>query len=350
MKRLLLGCLIPLACLATACGSSSAGSSSSAPAATSTSAAAASGTSTSAAATTGAGSSGAPLHIALVTGDNHDPFYVTMNKGAQAAAKALGATVTWQGPSVYGAQAQIQILDAVKSGHPSALLVAPDDVKALIGTLGDFKSAGVPVITVDTDVNDTSVRLGNITSDNVLGGELAEQFLAKHIPAGSKVVYVGEPPGVSTTDQREQGFVKAVKSSNLKDLTPQFGTDDDPNTAATLVSALIQRNPDLKGIFASDTAWGQGAATAVQNAGKSGQIQIVAFDAEPEEVQDLARGTIQALIVQKAYLEGYDAVSYAVNYIRHHTAVPAETHPSYVVATKANISSPDVQKYVYAQK
>jgi ribose transport system substrate-binding protein len=273
-----------------------------------------------------------------------------MNKGAQAAGKALGATVTWQGPSVYGAQAQIQILDAVKSGHPSALLVAPDDVKALIGTLKDFKSAGVPVITVDTDVYDTSVRLGNITSDNVLGGQLAEQYLAKRIPAGSKVVYVGEPPGISTTDQREQGFVKAVKSSSFKDLTPQFGTDDDPNTATTLVSALIQRNPDLKGIFASDTAWGQGAATAVQNAGKSGQIQIVAFDAEPEEVQDLARGTIQALIVQKAYLEGYDAVSYAVNYIRHHTAVPAETHPSYVVATKANISSPDVQKYVYAQK
>jgi ribose transport system substrate-binding protein len=273
-----------------------------------------------------------------------------MNKGAQAAAKALGVTVTWQGPAQYGPQAQIQILDAVMSSHPSGLLVAPDDVKALIGTLKQFNQAKVPVITVDTDVYDKSTRLGNITSDNILGGKLAEQYLANQLPAGSKVVYVGEPPGISTTDQREQGFVAAVKASKLVDLTPQFGTDDDPNTAATLVSALIQRNPDLKGIFASDTSWGQGAATAVQNSGKSGQIKIVAFDAEPEEVQDLQRGTIQALIVQKAYLEGYNAVSYVVHYIRDHTAVPAETHPPYVIATKQNINSPAVQKYVYAQK
>ena len=228
--------------------------------------------------------------------------------------------------------------------------MAPDDVKALVGTLTQFTAAKIPVITVDTDVYQHSARLGNITSDNPLGGKLAEQYFAQHLPAGSQVVYVGEPPGISTTDQREQGFVNAVKSSSLKDLTPQFGTDDDPNTATALVSALIQRNPNIKGIFASDTSWGQGAATAVQNAGKTGQIKIVAFDAEPAEVQGLQRGTIQALIVQKAYQEGIDAVTYAVNYIRHHTPVPAETNPPYVVATKANVNTPAVQKYVYAQK
>ena len=116
MKRLLPGCAVLAACLLAACGSSSSSSSSSP---TSASAAAASSSSS------GTGSSGAPLHIALVTGDDHDPFYVTMNKGAQAAAKQLGASVTWQGPAVYGAQAQITILDTVLSSKPSALLGGP---------------------------------------------------------------------------------------------------------------------------------------------------------------------------------------------------------------------------------
>ena len=46
----------------------------------------------------------ASYRIALVTGDNHDPFYVTMNDGAQAMAKKLGVKVTWQGPATFEAR------------------------------------------------------------------------------------------------------------------------------------------------------------------------------------------------------------------------------------------------------
>src|ERR1700760_3761160 len=53
------------------------------------------------------------LHIALVTGQHHAPFCGTMHKGALAAAAKLNAKVTWNGPSVYGAAAQISILDTI---------------------------------------------------------------------------------------------------------------------------------------------------------------------------------------------------------------------------------------------
>ena len=90
--------------------------------------------------------------IALVTGDNHDPFYVTMNDGAQAEAKKLGVKVTWQGPATFEAAPQITILDAVLASKPDFLLVAPTDVQALIGPLKQFGSHKIPVMTVDTDV------------------------------------------------------------------------------------------------------------------------------------------------------------------------------------------------------
>jgi ribose transport system substrate-binding protein len=287
-------------------------------------------------------------HIALVTGDNHDPFYVTMNDGAQAMAKKLGVTVSWQGPATFEAAPQITILDAVLASKPNFLVVAPTDVNALISPIKQFNNAKVPVMTVDTDVNDKSVRLGNITSDNQLGGKLAAQYLAR---AGSKTVaYVGEQRGVFTTDERWRGFEAAIKNAKgVKYVGPQFGADD-PNTATSIVNALLARYPNLDGIFASDTAYGQGAATAVQNAGKAGKIKIVAFDAEPDEVTALNRGLIQALIVQKAYSMGEDAVKYAYNYLTKGTKPPAETHPTYVIATKQNINTPAVKKYIYKQK
>lgn len=135
----------------------------------------------------------------------------------------------------------------------------------------------------------------------------------------------------------------------MKYVGPQFGADD-PNTPTSIVNALLARYPSLDGIFASDTAYGAGAATTVQNAHKAGKIKVVAFDAEPDEVTALKRGLIQALIVQKAYSMGQLAVRYAYNYLTRHSRPPKETNPSYVIATKKNINSLAIKKYIYRQK
>lgn len=288
------------------------------------------------------------LKFALVTGDNHDPFYVTMNLGAQAEAKKLGVKVSWQGPATFEAAPQITILDTLLAAKPDFLIVAPTDVTALIEPLKQYGAAKIPVLTVDTDVSNKSVRLGNITSNNRLGGQLAASYLIK---AGAKTfAYVGEQRGVFTTDERWRGYEQALKKAGgITNVGAQFGADD-PNTATSIVSALLTRYPKLDGIFASDDAYGQGAAVAVQNAGKTGKVKIVAFDAEPDEVTALNRGLIQALIVQKAYDMGVDAVKYAFAYVTKGTKPPANTNPTYVIATKANIHQPNIAKYVYHQK
>jgi ribose transport system substrate-binding protein len=271
-----------------------------------------------------------------------------MNLGAQAEAKKLGVKVSWQGPATFEAAPQITILDTLLASKPDFLIVAPTDVTALVGPIKQYGAAKIPVLTVDTDVNNKGVRLGNITSNNRLGGQIAANYLIK---AGSKTLaYVGEQRGVFTTDERWRGFEQVLKTAKgITNAGAQFGADD-PNTATSIVNALLTRYPKLDGIFASDTAYGQGAAVAVQNAGKSGKVKIVAFDAEPDEVTALKRGLIQALIVQKAYDMGVDAVKYAQAYITKGTKPPANTNPTYVIATKANIHTPSVAKYVYHQK
>jgi ribose transport system substrate-binding protein len=284
--------------------------------------------------------------IVMVTGDNHDPFFITMLAGAKMEAKKLGVDFSWQGPANYQAQEQIPVLDAVFASKPDFLIAVPTDVNALVAPLKKFTQAGIPVLNVDGDVRDKSVRLGLIASNNYLGGQIAVRQLAKLLPAGSKVAYVGEQRGVYATDERERGFKAELKKTKLVFVGSQYGLDD-PNTAASLTSALFTRYPDLKGVFASDTAYGQGAATAVKNAGKSGQVKIIAFDAEPGEVQALKRGLISMLIVQKCYDEGIKAVQLATAYLKDGTKPPKLWTPGYVLATKDNIDSPSVTKFLY---
>jgi ribose transport system substrate-binding protein len=289
-------------------------------------------------------------HLALITGDNHDPFFVSMNAGAQAEAKALGVSVNWQGPAQYQASLQIPIVSAVLTSKPDFVFICPTDAQALGAPIKQLTSAGIPVMTLDSDINDTSARLGNITSNNLLGGQQAADNLANLLGGKGEVAVLNEQPGVSTTDLRQKGFEQelAAKFPGIKYLG--VGRDnDDTTTATTTASALLSRNPGLTGFFATDTANGAGAATAVQQAGRP--VKVVAFDAEPEEVTALKLGHISALIVQKAYDFGQLAVEDAVGYLNgNHAAIPPSTLETYVIATAQNVNSPEVQKYLYIQK
>jgi ribose transport system substrate-binding protein len=271
---------------------------------------------------------------------------MTMIAGAKLEAKKLGVKFTWQGPANYNPQEQIPVLDAVMATKPDFLIAVPTDVNALVAPLRAVKKGGTPILFIDETVRDASIPLGLLASNNLLGGQIAAQQLAKQLPAGSKVAYVGEQRGVFSTDQREEGFAAGLKKTKLVFVGAQYGADD-PNTAATLTSALLTRYPDLKGVFGSDTAYGQGAATAVQNAHMTGKVKIIAFDGEPAEVQDLRRGLVSMLIVQKCYDEGVKGIQDAVAYLKNGTKPPKLWTPTYVLATKANVNSPSVVKYLY---
>src|SRR4029079_6092824 len=109
---------------------------------------------TAAAAVTGAGTkvlaAEKKFTIALVPGLTTDGFYITMHKGAQAAADALGVDLVFQGASEWNVTLQVPVLQAVIAKKPDAILIAPTDKVQLVAPLKAANDAGIPVITVDT--------------------------------------------------------------------------------------------------------------------------------------------------------------------------------------------------------
>ena len=164
--------------LLAACSSSSASSSaaSGGSATTGSATSAASGS-----ATTGStGSSTGKITVAFNMGAEADPFFIAMNIGAATEAKALGVTLIWQGdPSVYSPSTQIPILDQLLAEHPSALIIAPTDPSALQPGVNEALGQGIPVVNVDTHVNDLSKVLSFITGNNQQGGAAAADAMAK---------------------------------------------------------------------------------------------------------------------------------------------------------------------------
>jgi len=297
--------------------------------------------------TAGGSTSGKSYKMSFIQGVQGDGFYVTMGCGIQAEAKKIGnITVNIQGPSQFDATLQNPIIQSVTAAHPDAILIAPNDVSASRPPIAAAMAAGIKVVLVDTTLSDPSGAVSQISSDNLAGGGFAFKALQQLVPAGGEVLVVNTKPGISTTDQRTQGFADAVKADpKFKYVGVQYNQDS-ASIAAQVTLAALQKNPGIVGIFATNLFGAEGAATGVRQAGKSGKVKIVGFDAGPDQITAVEQGTVQALIAQHPYDIGTNAVDQAYAALTGKQTDP-KIGTKFTIITKANLNSADSQAAIY---
>jgi len=285
--------------------------------------------------------------VQLIVGVKDDPFYITMICGAQEEAKKQGVKFSSNGSAQWDVSQQRPIIDSVASTKPAALLISPVDSDALSPDLKQMQGAGTKVVLVDTTVSDSSIGVSRISSDNEAGGKTAADALAKEMGDKGSAIVISVKPGVSTTDARIKGFQDQIKSAhpNITLLPVQYDNDD-PAKAAQLVQSTVAAHPDLAGVFADNVKTAEGVAAGVNQAGKKGAIKISAFDAGPQQVQDLKNGTVQVLIAQDPGNIGVQGVQQAVAAIQG-KSVQASIGTTLVAITASNMNDPNVSKYFY---
>jgi ribose transport system substrate-binding protein len=260
-----------------------------------------------------------------------------MNCGAKAEAQAKGATLDFQGPDQFDASQQTPIVNAVQAKKPDAVLIAPTDTKALYAPIKQLADNGSKVVLVDTTLEKADVAVSQIASDNVAGGQEAGKTLLKLTGGKGKYLVINVKPGISTTDQRGQGFEEVIKAAPGAQYLGQQYNNDDPAKAASIVTSTLAKNPDLKGIFATNLFGAEGAASGLRQAGKLGQVKIVGFDAGPKQVQDLKQGVIQALIAQQPAEIGKQGVDQAIAALSGQPTKP-KIGTGFSVITKDNLA------------
>src|SRR5437660_1339610 len=157
----------------------------------------------------------------LIQGVKGDPFYVTMQKGAQAMADKLGVKLLVDGPAQFSATLQAPIVDAYIAKKVDVMLIAACDKQAMIAPLQRAHDAGIKVISVDTFIGNGDYANGPVTfplsyigSDNVEGGKLAGIALIKALGGKGKVYIQNVSTNISTNAQREQGCVSAIQATH----------------------------------------------------------------------------------------------------------------------------------------
>lgn len=298
------------------------------------------------------------ITITLVPGLTTDAFYITMNKGAQAAADALGITVEFQGAEEFDPVLQTPVLDAVIARGPDAILIAPTDSTQMIEPLRRAHEAGIPIITVDTFIDDGMYQdgagdgdfpLAYVASDNVGGGRMAARFMAEAMGGEGKVYVSNVRPGISTTDQREEGF-KAEMAENhpgIEVLDTQYN-ENDASLAASQFQAVFARSPDIGGVFGANLFSALGAGNGVEGADKADDVTVIAFDAPQSIVDNISTGLVDAAIAQHPAEIGYFGVMAAYAALTGQS-VPTTIGTGFTVINADNVGDESIAKFIYSE-
>jgi ribose transport system substrate-binding protein len=268
---------------------------------------------------------------------------------------SLGVELVVQIPETFNPTVQTPILDAlVARGDLDYLIIAATDREQMIAPLQAAVDAGIKIISVDTFIGDGDYANGPVTfplsyigSDNAEGGRIAARALAEVVGGTGKVYIQNVNPGISTTDQRSQGFREGVAEFPDMELVGEDFNGNDANTSVQQTTAVLQRETDLVGIFGTNVFSAEGAGTAVQDAGLGGAVQVIAFDATIDAIEKLNTGIVSLVIAQKPFDMGYLAVQFAIADSQGVTSLPKRVPTGYAVITAENVEDPEVARFIY---
>ncbi|WP_246078496.1 ABC transporter substrate-binding protein [Modestobacter excelsi] len=285
----------------------------------------------------GGGGGSDNYEVAFIQGVAGDEFYITMQCGIEAAAEDLGVTVETQGAQQFDPALQTPIVDSVVASAPDGLLIAPTDVTAMNRPLKAAADAGITVGLVDTTLEDPSMAVTQVASDNEGGGAAAFQAIQEANPDGGTVLVVGHEPGISTNEARIKGFLDALEADPKFTALPTQYAQNDPAEGARIVTSTLQSTPDLIGIFGTNLFAAEGAATGLRQAGAQEQVTVVGFDAGPAQVEALENGTVQALIAQQPAEIGKQGLEQVVASLNGEEP-EAEIQTGFTIITKDNLA------------
>jgi ribose transport system substrate-binding protein len=291
------------------------------------------------------------IRLAGVYEGLQDPFWTSVTCGAQEEAKARGVelklyTNAAMDQAKTGANFESALLE-----KPNGLLLSPVNVNQFVPESQQLMKDGVPIVV--SSPTDPRTEYQQVFSDTDTA-KFAEQVLSL-IPEGAgSMVVLGGAPGIPPLEARTNPFIEAIKKArpDLKPLETVYSFFD-PNKVATDLTSLMLANPDLKLVIAAAGPEGFGAASALDKAGKVGQIGLIAFDAVPPEVDALKAGTIQALIAQNPIEIGRQQVGSVVDYLTANPgggAVPTTAEPIGIpnqLLTAKNLDDPANADYIY---
>src|SRR6266536_5817266 len=239
-------------------------------------------------------------------GQATDPFWSVVKKGVDQAAKDMGVTAIYEGPSsgTFDVVAMAHLIDTAVAAHPDGIVVSIPDPKALGPSIKAAVAAGIPVISINSG-SDVAKSLGVLVhigqteeQAGIGGGQKMGTAGVKH------ALCVNQEVGNAALALRCKGFKEGLAQTG--GTVTEIGVNlSSPTQTQQTIEAALQHNPTIDGILTLGPTGATPAIKALQDLNKTGQIKLATFDLSSDVLNAIKGGQMMFAIDQQQYLQGY---------------------------------------------
>ena len=251
------------------------------------------------------------LKIGVILQSSNTPFMRAVLKGLETAKKEVES---------FGASVEIEIIDGINAGevvnimekmredNVSGIALSPSEDRYLMQTINRFSEEhNIPILTFNSDLEDSS-RICFVGQDTKKSGQTAAGLMGEILDGKGKIMIVSGYEENLSLKNRTNSFIKEIELSYPKiDIVGvRYGYDDNW-VAEKIAEEALKEYTDIKGFYITGSGV-VGVCKAIKHVKKEKEIKVIANDLIEENIHWLLDGTINFLIGQDAYTQGYESV------------------------------------------
>jgi inositol transport system substrate-binding protein len=270
--------------------------------------------------------------------DMTEPFFVAVKRELDAEAGRQGVSVAVEDGQSNSAK-QTADIEAAITGGAQGIILAPNDVNALTPAVEEVIKAGIPIVTLDRRVDNTSVKVPHVGADNVAGGRIMAQWVIDSFPNGARILLITGQLGSSPSIDRTRGIKEALAAAGAKYevVAEQAGTwkrEQGLTVTQNVLTSLGAQS--LQAVVAESDEMALGALEALRSSGVSG-VKVIGFDATPEALKLVRSGEMAATIEQSPKNQARTALQQLTAQIRQHVPMSGASIVP-VLITQSNVN------------
>jgi len=279
------------------------------------------------------------VKLGFITKFPVDFYFLLVNASKKWDKATAGASVIYaSGKSGTDDAGEIAAIQNMVAQGVKGIAITPTS-PAVSAALDKAIKAGVKVVLMDNDIPAWKKKSSVVATNNFKGGQLAGQYLAKHLKAGDTLGVLEGNPANPALVQRVTGMLSGLGAMKSKiKVVSKLETDCDQTKGATAAQTILTANPSLTAMYSACGPPALGAIQSIKNAGiKPGGIILVGFDASTDEVKAIKAGTENGSVAQFPAKIGDLGIKTLWAAVQGKT-VPKNVDTGTALVTKANAS------------
>lgn len=294
-------------------------------------------------------------YIAVVAKGLDSSYWDMVEKGAKAAIKELNTTLgytgkdkirmTFEGPGDNSdVDTQINTIDAVLADNPTVLCISAIDMQSCNAQLETAHENGIPVVVIDSGVQNDLVASACATN-NYAAGQLAAKKLCEAVQDSGEVAVMAHQQTSQSSMDRVSGFMDEITKNHPNVTIVETSYENKDSSVEEMIESILEKHENLAGYFCTNETVSVKTMQALDSA-KNTRVKVVGFDAGTDQIKAVTEGSEYGIVCQNPYGIGYASM---VSAVRLAAKLPVDTYISsgFQWIDQSNVDLEENQVYLY---